>query len=309
MAYLRTSEITFLVLLSNDCFSHLDAMLNFLSFFYRQSRRRFLYPLVSAIVAVGLVVAAPLPSKAISWIDLLIQGAQIVQLSNISDKQEYQIGRDINQQLVSSEIRILRNPGLSRYVDQIGQRLAQESDRPDIPYTFQVVADKGVNAFATMGGFVYVNAGLLTGADNEAELASVISHEIGHITGRHAIKQMRQMALARGVAQAAGLDRSMAVQIGVDLALRRPKSRQDELDADRRGLATLERAGYAPSAMVGFMEKLLSAPSVPTVLSTHPATKDRIVALERAIEPNRANVGDGLNNVAYKAKLRSYLGS
>lgn len=278
--------------------------LNPLSFFSRRSSRRWFYPLLSSVVALFICVGLPQSGQAISLFDLILRGVQVIQLSNISDKQEIQIGRAINNQLVSREIRLYRNPQIVRYVEEIGQRLVAKSDRPDIPYTFQVVNDKGLNAFATMGGFVYVNTGLLTAAENEAQLASVMSHEIGHIAGRHAIEQMRKSALARGVAAAAGLDRNLAVQIGVDLALRRPNSRQDEFEADQKGLQTMIRAGYAPSGMVAFMEKLLRANSVPTFLSTHPATSDRIKALERAIDPEDANIGDGLDQQAYKAKIR-----
>ena len=278
--------------------------LNPLSFFSRRSSRPWFYPLLSAVVALFICVGLPQSGQAISLFDLILRGVQVIQLSNISDKQEIQIGRAINNQLVSREIRLYRNPQIVRYVEEIGQRLVAKSDRPDIPYTFQVVNDKGLNAFATMGGFVYVNTGLLTAAENEAQLASVMSHEIGHIAGRHAIEQLRKSALARGVAAAAGLDRNLAVQIGVDLALRRPNSRQDEFEADQKGLQTMTRAGYAPSGMVAFMKKLLRANSVPTFLSTHPATSDRIKALERAIDPEDANVGDGLDEQAYKAKIR-----
>jgi predicted Zn-dependent protease len=278
--------------------------LNPLSFFSRRSSRPWFYPLLSAVVALFICVGLPQSGQAISLFDLILRGVQVIQLSNISDKQEIQIGRAINNQLVSREIRLYRNPQIVRYVEEIGQRLVAKSDRPDIPYTFQVVNDKGLNAFATMGGFVYVNTGLLTAAENEAQLASVMSHEIGHIAGRHAIEQLRKSALARGVAAAAGLDRNLAVQIGVDLALRRPNSRQDEFEADQKGLQTMTRAGYAPSGMVAFMKKLLRASSVPTFLSTHPATSDRIKALERAIDPEDANVGDGLDEQAYKAKIR-----
>jgi predicted Zn-dependent protease len=255
---------------------------------------------------VTLIVGTPQVSQARSWLDLILNGIQVIQLSNISARQEVQIGQQINQQLVSREIRLYRNSTINRYINEIGQRLAQESQRPDIPYTFQVVDDKGINAFATMGGFVYVNTGLIAAADNEAQLASVMAHEIGHIAGRHSIQQMRQMAIARGVASAAGLDRSTAVGIGVELALRRPNSRQDEFEADQMGLQYLTQAGYAPSAMVAFMEKLLrSGGSVPSFLSTHPATGDRIKALDQAIEATEANVGDGLNNNAYKNKIRA----
>lgn len=285
-------------------------MLNPFSYFSRRSPRRWLYPLISVVVALGLWVGSPRPSQAIPWFDLILRGVQIIQLSNVSDKQEVQIGREINNQLVSSEVQLYRNSEITRYVDQIGQRLAAKSERSDIPYTFQVVNDKNVNAFATMGGFVYVNIGLLTTADNEAQLASVMSHEIGHIAGRHALKQMRQTAVARGLTTAAGLDRSTAVSIGVELAVRRPRSRGDEFEADQMGLATLRSAGYAPAGMVEFMEKLLKqGGSVPTFLSTHPATQDRITALEQAIDPAKAKLGDGLDSKAYKAKISPLLRS
>jgi len=278
-------------------------MLNPLSSLSRRYRRRFLYPLLSLVLTLSLVVGTAQVTQA-SFLDLIFQGIQFVQLSNISDRQEVQIGQQINQQLVGEEIQLYRNPQITSYVNEIGQRLAKASKRPDIPYTFQVVNDKGINAFATMGGFVYVNAGLIAAADNEAQLASVIGHEIGHIVKRHSIQQMRQTAIARGLAAAAGLDRNTLVNIGVELALQRPNSRKDEFEADQEGLYNMEQAGYAPSAMVDFMEKLLkSGGSVPTFLSTHPATSDRIEALEQAIPPAQANVGNGLDSNAYKNKI------
>jgi predicted Zn-dependent protease len=225
----------------------------------------------------------------------------------MSDRQEANLGKQINDQLVkSNNIKLYQNSQITSYVNEIGQKLARTSSRPDITYTFQVVNDNGINAFATMGGYVYVHTGLMKTADNEAEFASVIGHEIGHIAARHSIKQMRQQAIAQGVLSAAGLDESTAVQIGVELALNRPKSRGDELEADRLGLANIQEAGYAPSAMVSFMQKLLkSSGSVPTILSTHPPTSDRITALQSQIESGKENVGTGLDNQAYKNRIRS----
>lgn len=282
-------------------------MFKFLSSRSHRYQRRWLYSLMSFVLALSLVVGIPQASQA-GWFDLILNGIQVIQLSNISDNQEVQIGKQINNQLVSSDIRLYRNPGINRYVNEIGQRLAQQSKRPDIPYTFQVVNDKSINAFATMGGFVYVNAGLIAAADNEAQLASVMAHEIGHISARHAIQQMRQAAIEQGVASAAGLDRNTLVNIGVQVALQLPNSRKDEFQADQLGLQTLEKTGYAPSAMVAFMEKLLQiGGSVPTFLSSHPATQDRIKALEQAIDPATANQGIGLDTVAYKNKIRALL--
>ncbi|WP_066426067.1 M48 family metallopeptidase [Anabaena sp. 4-3] len=275
---------------------------------YHIWRRRWFYPLISVIVAVSLCLTTPLPGRAIDLLPLLFRGAQILQLSNISDRQEVELGQQMNQELRASEIKLYNNAEINRYVVEIGRRIVANSDRPNLPATFQVVQGNQINAFATLGGFIYVYTGLIETAENEAELASVIAHEWGHISGKHLIKQMRQKALASGVASVTGLDRNTAVNIGVELALNRPRSRQDEYDADRRGLRTLTRAGYAPSAMVTFMEKLLKTRgSVPTFLSTHPATNDRIDALQRAINNLPSNGRDGLDNAAYRAKIRPLL--
>ena len=274
----------------------------------RRTGGRGIYLFLSLVVAAGIWVVSPEATQAFSLPELIFRGIQVIQLSNMSDRQEVTIGRQINQQLANSEFNIDRDRDTTLYINRIGQRLAQESTRPNIPYTFQVIDDDTINAFATMGGFVYVNKGLMAAADNEAELASVIAHEIAHISARHAIQQMRQMAIASGVASATGLDRSRAVQIGVELALRRPHSRQAEYEADQLGLQMMGRSGYAQSGMVDFMKKLLNKPSPPSILSTHPATGDRIAALEQAIDPDLES-GEGLNNAAYRQEIRRLLGS
>lgn len=283
-------------------------MFNPFSTLSRRYRRRLLYPLVSIFLSISLILGTAEVSQANRWFNLIFQGIQIIQLSNISDSQEVEIGKQINQQLVGNQVRLYQNSAINSYINEIGQRLAKQSQRTELPYTFQVVEDKSINAGATLGGFIYLNTGLIAAADNEAQLASVIGHELGHISERHLIKQMRQTAIARGVAVAAGLDRNTLVNIGVELALKLPNSRQDELEADQVGLETLTKAGYAPSAMVAFMEKLLNqGGSVPSFLSTHPAVADRITALEEAIDPTQENVGNGLDNNAYKTKIRPLL--
>ena len=265
---------------------------------------RWVYPFISLTVVLGIWLGQPGVAQSLPWGDLIFRGIQIIQISNVSDRQEVQLGRQINDELVRRQIRLHRDPRVQQYVDEIGQRLAANSSRTNIPYTFQVVDDPSVNAFATMGGFVYVNTGLMKLADNEAQLASVMGHEIGHIASRHALKQMKDMAIAQGVATLAGVDRNTLVKIGVDLALRRPNSRNDEFEADQLGLRTMTRSGYAPSAMVAFMRKLLRQSSVPTFLSTHPATSDRIERLSQAIDNSRGNAGDGLDSTTYRSRIR-----
>ncbi|MFQ3679646.1 MAG: M48 family metallopeptidase [Pseudanabaenaceae cyanobacterium] len=234
-----------------------------------------------------LAIAFPLPGGAISWQDLLravpsvIQG---VQLANLSPQQEVALGRNIDQQ-IRREVRISTDREAQQLIEEIGRELAATSDRPDLPYTFQLVADRDVNAFATVGGFVYVHEGILDAADDRDQLAAVMAHEIGHITGRHALEQMQQMAIAQGIATAAGLDRDRLVGLGVNLALRLPRSREFEFDADRRGTLNLARSGYNPQAMGAFLQKLqgMSRGQMPAFLSTHPPIPERIRAINEVI--------------------------
>jgi predicted Zn-dependent protease len=268
-----------------------------------------LYAGLAFILAISIGLISSSPSYSFSWLDLLFQGVQVLQLSNLSDAQEVKLGRQINRQLLQQgKVRLLTNLALSQYLNQIGQRLASRSDRPHIPYTFAIVNDRDINAFATMGGFVYINVGTITAADDEAELASVLAHEIGHIAGRHALEQMKNAAISQGLLSAAGLNESTIVQLGVQLAVNLPNSREAEFDADRRGLLNLQRAGYAPVGAINFLQKLMrQGNSVPTLLNTHPATTDRLAALEQEINPQTANLGDGLDKQAYHRQIRTLL--
>jgi beta-barrel assembly-enhancing protease len=268
--------------------------------------RRWLYSCICALTISIVTIGQPQVSQAAEWWQLLIQGAQIVQLSNMSDAQEASLGLQTNQSLLSDKVRIYQNQAVNNYVNQIGQRLARNSARPNIKYTFQVVEDDGINAFATMGGFVYVNTGLLKAADNEAQLAGVIGHEIGHITGRHALQHLKQAAITQGISSLAGVDRDTYVQMAVQLALTLPNSRQDEYDADRRGLTTMIQSGYAPTAMPEFMKKLMRGGSSPEFLSSHPAVSERVSNLQRMIPAAYKNRTDGLNANSYKQNLQSF---
>ncbi|MEB3249974.1 MAG: M48 family metallopeptidase [Merismopediaceae bacterium] len=261
-----------------------------------------------ACLSWGLIVTLSPPAHSQSWLQMLFQGVQVLQLSNLSPRQEVHLGQQINQQLFNQgQFRPVRNRPLNEYINEIGQHLAQNSDRPDLPYTFQVVNDRAINAFATMGGFVYINTGTILAADNEAELASVIAHEIGHITARHSVTRMRDMALSQGLMTAAGLQESTIVKMGVQLAVNLPMSREAEMEADQLGLKMLTRAGYAPIGMVNFMKKLQSkGGSPPEILSSHPDTQNRVIALQRKISPEWAEQGAGLDSKAYKDQLQSF---
>ena len=272
--------------------------------------RRWFYPLISLFVALGLIVGEANISSAFNWRDLILPGIQAIQLTSLSDKQEVELGSQVNDQILQ-QVELYNDRDINNYVKQIGDRLVPYSDRPKLPYTFQVVNDDSINAFATMGGFVYVHTGLLKAADNEAEVAGVVAHEIAHITHKHSLKQMRQRIIAGGLADAAGVDNNVLVAVGVEVGLNLPKSRSDEYEADRSGLETIVRSDYAASGMIGFFQKLLNAGggSVPSILRTHPHTEDRIANLEQMLQQAQINpnVGTGLDSTQYKSNIRKIL--
>ncbi|MBE9204248.1 M48 family metallopeptidase [Synechocystis salina LEGE 06099] len=272
---------------------------------FRRRYQGFFAWTLTAVLTATVTVGIASPVGAQSWMNLLLQGLQVIQLSNLSDQQEVRLGQQINQQLYQrGEFRPHGDRQLQSYINEIGQRLARTSSRPNIPYTFQVVDDRRINAFATMGGFVYVNTGLIAAAENEAELASVIAHEIAHIAERHAVTRMRDVGLSQGLISAAGMRENNIVQMAMQLGFNLPMSREDELSADAMGLRNLVRAGYAPAGMVSFMEKLQrQSGAAPEFLSSHPLTQNRITSLRRSIPPQYLYQGDGLDSQAYSRRI------
>lgn len=274
----------------------------------RQLGRRWMYGAIALVVASGLVVATPQPSKAdFNLFDLIFNGIQYIQLSSLSDEQEVALGRQTDQALKQQGVRIYdRDPDIVNYVNEIGQRLAASSDRSQIPYTFQVVADNSVNAFATSGGFVYINTGLIREAETEAELAGVMAHEIGHIVGRHSINRMREIALANGIVGALGVSEDDLVNIGVQLALFLPNGRSAEYEADELGFANMGRAGYDQRGFISFMQKLQGGGSTPEFLSTHPDPGNRVNRLQTMYDESRqADATAGNNPEVYQSRMSS----
>ncbi len=216
------------------------------------------------------------------------------QLSLISENQEIQMGQQ-EDQAVQASIGVYDDAALQRYVSDLGKKLAATSERPDLPWTFRVVDDPSVNAFALPGGFVYVTRGLLTHLTSEAELAGVMGHEIGHVTARHSVNQMSKQELAQVglglgmvlVPQAQGL--AQLASTGLQLLFLK-FSRDDESQADELGVRYMTRAGYDPYQMEEVM-KMLERTSeltnaqgeLPQWLSTHPSPANRVAAIHQDI--------------------------
>ncbi|HZX71569.1 MAG TPA: M48 family metalloprotease [Rhodanobacter sp.] len=215
----------------------------------------------------------------------------------ISPQEAQDYGASMLRQMRALDM-VVDDPLLDDYINDLGHRLAASSDKPKEHFTFFVAKDPEINAFAAPGGYIAVNSGLFTITRNESELASVIAHEIGHITQKHlqrafedSKKDAPLMALVLLGAIAAGAsshsgDAPMAVLAGGQGLLAQKSinfTRKDEIEADRVGIQTLARAGFDPNAMANFfqrMQDVLSAGAggqdVPALLQTHPVTTMRI---------------------------------
>lgn len=170
----------------------------------------------------------------------------------MSEKEEIDIGAQTHPQILS-QYRVYRDPELQAYVETIGNRLADISERANLEYTFTVLDSEEVNAFAVPGGYIYVTRGLLSYLNSEAEMAAVIGHEIGHITGRHAVRQHRSNALLGTIAAVAGAAAGAAGSAVTDFAggaLLSGYGRDMELEADALGARYLVACGYDSEAMI-----------------------------------------------------------
>ena len=225
---------------------------------------------------------------------------RISNLNIFSDAQEVQLGKQFSRE-IEKEMKIYSDPIVTAYIDRLGQRLANHSQRQNITYHFKVVNTEAVNAFAVPGGYLYVNIGLIRAAKNESELAGVIGHEIGHVVGKHGVKQMtRQLGLAAVAQLALGENQSKLEQMVAGLAANgvlMKYSRDAEREADGHAVQEMYDAGIAPEGMATFFEKLLKLqkgkPSkLEQMFSTHPPTAERIAAVRSHIAklPRKSNL-------------------
>ena len=242
------------------------------------------------------------------WITLILMtgngvlgcAGTISDINIFSDAQEVQLGKQFSRQ-IEQDLKIYSDPTVTAYIDQLGQHLANHSQRQNITYHFKVVDTEVVNAFAIPGGYLYVNIGLIRAAENESELAGVIGHEIGHVVGKHGVKQMtRQLGLAAMAQLALGENQSKLKQMVAGLAANgvlMKYGRDAEREADIYAVQEMYDAGIDPEGMATFFEKLLKLqkgkPSkLEQIFSTHPPTAERIATVRARIAqlPRKPNL-------------------
>ena len=239
------------------------------------------------------------------------------QLALISESQEIQLGRQSAQQ-VGQELGLVPDSALQAYVHAVGTRLAAASERPALPWTFRVVDDPTPNAFALPGGYIFMTRGMMTLMGSEAELASVLGHEIGHVTARHQVTQISRAQLAQ---LGLGVGSVLVPQLqnfgglasgGLQLLLLR-YSRDAERQADELGFRYALGERYDPREMANVFQSLQRVQEVeaarsgrsplPGYLASHPGPPERIAATERRAAAVPAGTATRVDSATYLRRI------
>lgn len=236
------------------------------------------------------------------------------QLNFFGEASEIEMGREADAEIVGS-VGLYDDPLLQDYVHDLGMEIAVQSERPHLPWSFKILDDPAVNAFALPGGFVYVTRGLMTHLGSEAELVGVLGHEVGHVTARHGVNQMSKQILASvGLGVAAILDDDLADlaflgEIGLSLVFLK-YSRDDERQADDLGLRYAVRTGYDPNQVpevfrvLDAVSKVEGVGRLPNWLSTHPDPGVRARRIEEEVAALEGDFsGAKIEHDSYLARL------
>jgi beta-barrel assembly-enhancing protease len=205
---------------------------------------------------------------------------------------EIRMGKQYSM-MVENSVKMVQDPVVNEYVNRIGQNLVRNSDA-QVPFTIKVIDSDEVNAFALPGGFFYVNSGLILAADEEAELAGVMAHEISHVAARHGMRQLTraniaQIATIPLIFVGGGIGYGIYEASGLALPLTFMKfQRNFEAEADYLGLQYMYKTGYDPQAFISFFEKIQAKEkkkpgTISKAFASHPQTPDRIAASQKEI--------------------------
>ncbi|MCK4378073.1 MAG: M48 family metalloprotease [Deltaproteobacteria bacterium] len=235
-------------------------------------------PLLAAIT--GLLMLFLLPACAVNP----VSGSREVML--YSPEQEVSMGKKAHPQVLE-KFGYYNDPKLQTYISAIGKRLTAHCERQDIPYHFTLIDSSIINAFAIPGGYVYVSRGLLAEMNNEAQLAGVMGHELGHVNARHNMKRLQSavgmniLVAAVGAATGSSLWQNVSGQL---MGLISQKySRSQERQADELGTRYMARAGYDPRQMSVFLQRLRQLHShepsaLEAIMASHPLTSERVAS-------------------------------
>lgn len=222
----------------------------------------------------------------------------------LTPEQEIVLGQQARQEVADQIGGLYPNQALQDYIDQVGQRVVQQSRATQAPYPFEfhlLDAPDTINALALPGGQMFITTGLLREMDSEAQLAGVLGHEVGHVVARHGAEHLARQQLGGMLVNAIGIaasddprsaQQAAAIAQAVNQLVNLNYSRDDELESDRLGLQFMTAANYDPEGLIELMQILDEAQaggSPPEFLSTHPNPDNRIARIEDAIRETYPN--------------------
>ncbi len=208
-------------------------------------------------------------------------------------EREIRMGKEYAQ-MIDASSKLVQDPAITEYVNRIAQNIVRNSDAR-VPFTIKVIDASEINAFALPGGFLYLHSGLLLAAEEEAELAGVIAHEVAHVAARHAMRQMTRSTLANiasipliFVGGGVGYAARSAAGIGLPMSFLK-FSRGFEEEADYLGLQYMYKAGYDPQSFMSFFEKVQAKEkqkpgTLAKVFASHPPIESRIAKTQKQID-------------------------
>jgi predicted Zn-dependent protease len=271
--------------------------------------KRNLFCLSFVVLACGLLSpGAHAQTRTIDLNSIFDVGKNVIksqQVASMSEEDEHVVGKDIAAQTMGAYPPI-KNPELQHRLNQIGVWIALQSSRPELPWRFAAVQSAAINAFAVPGGTILVTQGMLNHVVNEAELACVLGHEIGHVTRRHHIAVMSKSLMVAAGASALTTSskssntaeyRKQLIGEGKEI-FTRGLDRSAEREADEDGVLLAARAGYDPAACLNFMQRLAGLKADTSALAalykTHPTAKERVEDIDKSIgKLVGAAAGDG----------------
>ncbi|MDP1658410.1 MAG: M48 family metalloprotease [Methylotenera sp.] len=239
--------------------------------------------------ASSAIATAETPQATINW-------------KNPSKAEEIALGREITGNLLGAAP-LVKDEALQKYVNSVGRWVASQSERPDLPWHFGVIESDDLNAFAAPGGYVMITKGLYKKMSNEAQLAGVLGHEIGHVVAKHQLKVLQKQQLlnlgAGFLNKKIGKDNkiiSQAIGSGAEISTR-SLDKSAEFEADRLGLSYATRSGYEPFGLTDILQLLgqtgKNDNSVALLFKTHPHPDERLATLGNAVGSKLDNIKNG----------------
>ena len=251
---------------------------------------------------------------------ILVYGGMSAASAAFTLEDEQKLGKEIYDKLQKNHF-LLQDKKLNTYISDVGNRVLAQSQKAPFNFTFSIFNSSAINAFATPGGYIYINKGLITTVDNEAQLAGVIAHEIAHANSRHVasiIEKSQKLNIAMlaaiiagaflgGGGEATAAIAAFSVAGATSLSLK--YQREHEEEADRLGITYLVDAGYYPQAMVEFLRIIKQydffSKTIPSYLKTHPGTDDRIFYLDTLIQTHYRSQKGRKNIVGNFVRMQS----